>query len=555
MRRREVLKAGFLGGMVAAGVSRAQEKSVFEMTLIHTNDTHAHIDPTELTLGGKKVLVGGVARRVALYDRFRASERNPLFLHAGDVFQGTLYFSQYKGLADRYFMHREGTRVMALGNHEFDLGPGPLADFVNGARFGILSANLDASREPKLNGKIKPYAMVRVGGETLGIIGLTTPDTSIIANPGPTLSFTDPVAATQNSVNQLLARGVNKIIVLSHLGYLADMELARKVVGTQVIVGGHSHTLLGQFPYPELKPAGPYPTVVKNPEGRDVLVVQSWEWGKVVGKLRLSFNQAGLLSAYKGEAILMTPEIAEDRFAAEAVKVFAIPIAALQAQVVASTKVDLIGERTVVRKRESNLSNLIADGMRWKTQNAGVQISFQNGGGVRATIPAGPISVGKIYEVLPFANTLVVVDLKGSEVLSSLENGVSQWEQGSGRFLSGVAGLRYAFDLSKPVGSRVTSVEVETKDGFKPLDPAATYRTVVNSFIASGGDGFTALRDAKGARYDTGFSDAESFLEYVRSLGTVEGRLDGRIVIFNEPKSGIEQPAYLGYGVRELVGA
>lgn len=133
MRRREVLKAGFLGGMVAAGVSRAQEKSVFEMTLIHTNDTHAHIDPTELTLGGKKVLVGGVARRVALYDRFRASERNPLFLHAGDVFQSTLYFSQYKGLADRYFMHREGTRVMALGNHEFDLGPGPLADFVNGA--------------------------------------------------------------------------------------------------------------------------------------------------------------------------------------------------------------------------------------------------------------------------------------------------------------------------------------------------------------------------------------------------------------------------------------
>jgi 5'-nucleotidase len=506
------------------------------MTIVHVNDTHARIEPVNVSLSGQATPMGGVARRVALFDRLRATEPNPLFLHAGDVFQGTLYFNQYQGLADRYFMHREGIRVMALGNHEFDLGPEPLANFINGARFPVVSANTDVSREPRL-AKVRPYAVLYVGGERVGVIGLTTPDTSIIANPGPTVRFTDPVPAAQNAINELLARGVNKIIILSHLGYLADLELARRIVGCQVIVGGHSHTLLGQFPHRELQPAGPYPTVVKNPEGKDVLVVQAWEWGKVVGVLRLTFDEKGLLTGYQGQPILVTPPLREDVFTNEAVRVYAIPIAALNAQVVAQTRVALDGERANVRRRETNLASLIADAMLWKTRSAGTVVALQNGGGVRATIPAGPITVGKVYEVLPFGNTLVVLDLKGSEIIAALENGVSQWEQSSGRFLSGVAGLRYTFDLSRPVGQRVTRVEVAAQGGFQPIDPNATYRTVVNSFIAAGGDGFTSLRDAKGFRSDTGFSDAESFMEYLRSLGTVEGVAGGRITILNEPRS------------------
>jgi 5'-nucleotidase/UDP-sugar diphosphatase len=544
MKRRDLLKAGLATGLAAAGLSRAQGGAVFRMTIIHTNDTHAHIDPVELTLNGQKVKVGGVARRIHLYDQLRTSETNPLFLHAGDVFQGTLYFTQYRGLADRYFMHREGVRVMALGNHEFDLGPDALAAFLDGARFPVLGANVDVSKEPKLS-KVQPYTVVRVGGQNIGIVGLTTPDTAIIANPGPTVSFTDPAAAAQKAINELLARGVNKIVILSHLGYLADLELGKKIVGAQVIVGGHSHTLLGSFEANELQSAGPYPTIVKNPEGRDVLVVQAWEWGKVVGKLNLEFDDKGLLVGHKGEAILVTEQkYREDPYAAEAVRVYALPIAALNAQVVAQTRTLLNGERTVVRRRESNLSNLIADGMLWKTKGASTQIALQNGGGVRATIPAGPITVGKIYEVLPFGNTLVVLDLTGAEVIAALENGVSQWEQGAGRFLSGVAGLRYTFDLAKPAGSRVTKVEVLKGGQYVPIDPAATYRAVVNNFIATGGDGFDSLKNAKGARYDTGFGDAEAFLEYVRSLGTVDAKEEGRITILNEPRAGLEPAPY-----------
>ncbi|WP_347241936.1 5'-nucleotidase C-terminal domain-containing protein [Thermus sp.] len=551
MKRREVLKAGMaLGGL--AGLGRALAQGGFTLTLVHTNDTHAHLEPVELTLSGKKTPVGGVARRIALFDRLRASRRNLLFLDAGDVFQGTLYFNQYRGLADRYFMHRALYRVMALGNHEFDLGPGPLADFLKGARFKVVSANVDASQEPRLKGLFAPYAVVEVGGERVGVIGLTTPDTKEIANPGPTVAFLDPYESAQKAVYELLAKGVNKIVVLSHLGYAEDLKLARRLVGAQVIVGGHSHTLLGSFPHKELAPAGPYPTVVKNPEGKDVLVVQAWEWGKVVGLLEVTFGAKGELLAYKGEALLMTPEAApEDFFAKEALLAYAQPVMALMSQVIAEAKVDLVGERAVVRRRESNLGNLIADGMLWKTKSAGTQIALQNGGGIRASIPKGPITVGKVYEVLPFGNTLVVMDLKGKEVLAALENGVSQWENQAGRFLQ-VSGLRYAFDLARPAGSRVVRVEVRTEKGYVPLDLEATYRVVVNNFIANGGDGFAVLKEAQGYRVDTGFSDAESFMDYLKELKAVEAGLEGRIEVLNEPKG--ERPAYFAYRVPGLVG-
>ncbi|WP_448569302.1 bifunctional metallophosphatase/5'-nucleotidase [Thermus sp.] len=548
MKRRTVLKAGLaLGGL---GFVRAQ--GGFTLTLVHTNDTHAHLEPMELTLSGQKVRVGGVAQRVAFFDRLRAERRNLLFLDAGDVFQGTLYFNQYRGLADRYFMHRMLYRVMALGNHEFDLGPGPLADFLKGARFKVVSANVDVRAEPRLKGLFAPYAVVQVGGERVGVIGLTTPDTKEIANPGPTVAFLDPYESAQKAIYELLSKGVNKIVVLSHLGYGEDLKLARRLVGAQVIVGGHSHTLLGSFPHKELAPLGPYPTVVKNPEGKDVLVVQAWEWGKVVGLLEVTFGPTGEVLAYKGEALLMTPEVSpEDFFAKEALLAYAQPVMALMGQVIAEAKVDLVGERAIVRRRESNLGNLIADGMVWKTRNAGVQIALQNGGGIRASIPKGPITVGKVYEVLPFGNTLVVMDLKGREILAALENGVSQWEGQAGRFLQ-VSGLRYAFDLARPAGNRVVRVEVRTEKGFAPLDLEATYRVVVNNFIANGGDGFTVLKEAQGYRVDTGFSDAESFMDYLKELKVVEAQVEGRIEVLNEPRG--EKPAYWAYQMPSLLG-
>ena len=199
---------------------------------------------------------------------------------------------------------------------------------------------------------------------------------------------------------------------------------------------------------------------------------------------------------------------------------------------------------------EARASSAVLKGYRHQVQDEPSPSAFLEDGrfnrGVE-TLQRG----GKVYEVLPFGNTLVVMDLKGKEILAALENGVSQWENTAGRFLQ-VSGLRYAFDLSRPAGSLVVRVEVKTEKGYVPLDLEATYRVVVNNFIANGGDGFTVLKEAQGYRVDTGVSDAESFMDYLKELKVVEAGLEGRIEVLNEPKG--ERPAYFAYRVPGLVG-
>ncbi|RTI06792.1 multifunctional 2',3'-cyclic-nucleotide 2'-phosphodiesterase/5'-nucleotidase/3'-nucleotidase, partial [Thermus scotoductus] len=163
----------------------------------------------------------------------------------------------------------------------------------------VVCADGGVGREARLKGLFAPDTVVLVGSEKVGVIGLTTPDTREIANPGPTVDCLDPYETAQKAVYELLKKGVNKIVVRSHLGYGEDLKLARRLVGAQVIVGGNSHTLLGSFHHEELAPAGHYPTVVKNPEGKDELVVQAWEWGKVVGLLEVTFDGKGEPLAYK----------------------------------------------------------------------------------------------------------------------------------------------------------------------------------------------------------------------------------------------------------------
>jgi len=532
MRRLGLLTVALIVALLA-GMALGQ---TYTLTIIHTNDTHARLEPVTMTLGGKPVEVGGVARRVTLFDMLRARETNPLFLDAGDVFQGTLFFNQYLGLADRYFMNRMGYTAMSFGNHEFNLGPGPLADFLGGARFQVLGANVDVSAEPRLQGRFTPWTIVELGGQRIGVFGLVTPDTAFISNPGPTVRFTDPVEAARRAVRELVAQGIDKIIALTHLGFPEDLELAREVDGIDVIVGGHSHTLLGSFPFPELRPHGEYPTVVTRADGRRTLVVQAWEWGRVVGRLVVNFDARGEVASWEGNPILVTPEILADTRAADLLQALAAPVAQLRAQRIAEAAVALDGERATVRQREGNLANFIADGMRWKTTGAGVEIALQNGGGVRVSIPAGPVTVGQAFEVLPFGNTLVVLDLTGEQIRAALEHSAATWERVAGRFLSGVSGLRYTIDLARPAGSRVVEVLVWREGRWQPLDPRATYRTVTNSFLAAGGDGFTVFAEARGFRVDTGFSDAEAFLEYARKVGRIEIAVEGRIRLLNEPR-------------------
>ncbi|MBF0531289.1 MAG: metallophosphoesterase, partial [Deltaproteobacteria bacterium] len=233
----------------------------FHLTVLHVNDPHAHLWETEdrLLIDQTPIWLpsGGFGRLAAKIKQIRAKSKNTLLLHAGDVFQGTLYFTKYHGLADLDLMNRMGFDAMAVGNHEFDLGPATLAQFASQARFPVLSANIDVSGEPLLSGLIKPMVIKEVGGRKIGIIGATTPATTHMSSPGPKVKFESVAPVIGQWVQKLSYQGVNIIIVLSHLGLDADIKLAHMVPGIDVILGGHSHTLLGDFGSLGLPTAGP----------------------------------------------------------------------------------------------------------------------------------------------------------------------------------------------------------------------------------------------------------------------------------------------------------
>lgn len=509
--------------LILALVPQVFAQEPFPLTILHTNDTHAHLEPFTPFKAEEQ---GGVSRRFTLIKQIRAEGGNVLLLDAGDVFQGTLYFNQYEGQADLWFMNKMGYDAMAVGNHEFDKGQEPLARFIDGANFPLLSANLDCAGSELLRDKIKPYVIKEIGGQKVGIFGLTTEEVTIISNVGEGVEVKDPIEAAKEVVAELQAQGINKIIALTHIGYNEDKGLATSVAGIDIIVGGHSHTLLGDMEGAK----GPYPTVLNSPTGEPVLIVHAYQWGSYLGRLDVTFDAEGKVIEYSGQPIFVGADIASDPEFDAKLAEFAAPLEELKNTVIGQSAVDLDGEKEHVRTMETNLGNLICDAMLWKTADDNTQIAIQNGGGIRASASAGDISIGKILEILPFGNTLVDLNLTGAQIIEALENGVSQIEEVKGRFPQ-VAGLRYTFDPTKPVGSRIVKVEVWDKASgqYVPLDPNATYRVVTNNFLFGGGDGYEVFKQGTDV-FETGVLLSDAVVEYIAAHSPVSPKVEGRII-------------------------
>ncbi|GAB4122856.1 MAG: 5'-nucleotidase C-terminal domain-containing protein [Roseiflexaceae bacterium] len=530
--RRIAVGTGTIAALYTSATVEAAGAETYQIRILHTNDHHARIEPVT---GGTPVapIHAGVSRRKTLIDALRkdaaSDDQNLILVDAGDVFQGTLYFNQYRGLADLEFYNVLEYDAVAVGNHEFDIGQQALADFISRAKFPVLSANIKTDSSSPLNGKITPWFVKWVGGQPIGIIGVTTEETAILSNPGAGVTFTSAVDAVKLGVADLRSRGVNKIIVLSHLGITADRELGRAVDGIQAIIGGHSHTPMGPM-VARPSSAQPYPEVVPSPSGKPVVVATDWEWGRWLGDLTLGFDANGdLTRVVAGQPMEVAASIDPDQGFENRIAVFRAPIDALRKTPVGETKTLLNGARADVRSKETNLGNLIADSTLAKTRAAGAQIAIVNGGGVRTSIQAGTITLGNVLEVLPFGNTMVVMTVTGAQVKEALENGVSQVEQAAGRFPQ-VGGMRYTFDPKAAVGSRVSAVEVLNGSSYTPISDTASYRLVVNNFIATGGDGYAVLNKGTN-RIETGFLDSDVLAEYIRANSPIDAKVEGRITI------------------------
>ncbi len=514
-----------------------QTNEKFTLNVMHTNDTHANVDNATNNIN--------VAKKMTAIKSVRAEKPSALLLDAGDVFSGTLYFNEFKGLADLEFMNLAGYDAMTFGNHEFDVGTAVLADFVKEASFPFVSANVNFTNDANLKsrfhndlttnnpagGQIYNGIIKVVNGEKIGIFGLTTEETPTISSPGAGVVFENYIAEAQKSVDALKAQGVNKIIALTHIGYDDsvvwdnDLELAKQVEGIDVIVGGHSHTKLDA---PVFDKTGDEPTVI----------VQANEYNKFLGTLDVTFDAAGkVIIPETAGKLLDISKYAEDAATAQILNTKYKPaIQAKENTVVGTAAVDLIGGNPPARTGETNLGNFIADGMlaKAKTINPDTVIALQNGGGVRTTLKAGNITLADVFKVLPFGNALGIMDLKGDEIKAALEYSVKDAPTAFGGFLQ-VSGLKFTYDSSKPVGQKIQTIVVKGKDGsYTALDLTKHYYVATNIFTAKGGDGFTMFAKAygEGRVSEPGFVDWEMFNDYIAAQPnkTVNAQVEGRIV-------------------------
>ena len=511
------------GLALVAGAAQAD----FDLTILHTNDFHARFEPISAYDGPCSAedntageCFGGTARLVnAIKDaKERAGNKPLLLVDGGDQFQGTLFYTQYKGAMSAEMMNMLGYDAMTVGNHEFDDGPQVLRDFADTIQFPILMSNADISQEPILGDAIQKSTVIEVGGERIGLIGLTPQDTDELASPGKNITFTDPSEAVQAEVDRMTEEGINKIVVLSHSGYRIDQTVAENTTGVDVIVGGHTNTLLGTMEGAE----GEYPTMVG-----DTAIVQAYAYGKYLGELNVTFDDEGKVISAAGEPVLIDASVAEDETTVARIAEMAKPLEEIRNKVVAETSEEIVGTREECRARECAMGNLIADAMLDRVADQGVQVAIQNGGGIRASIDAGEVTMGEVLTVLPFQNTLSTFEVSGETLMEALENGVSQIEEGAGRFPQ-VAGMTFAFDASKPAGERISDVTV----GGEPLDPAATYLAVSNNYVRNGGDGYSMFVDAANA-YDFGPDVADVLADYMAANGTYTPSTDGRITEAN----------------------
>lgn len=471
-------------------------------------------------------------------------------------------------MADLVFLKLMKLDAMCLGNHEFDEGPGTLSKFIKEVKnqFPILSANISTAGEPLLAGKITPYTIKKFGSKKVAIIGLTTIDTPDISNPGKKITFSDPLETVKVIVTELTRKDIDIILVISHLGFMKDLKLAKSAPGIDIIIGGHTHTMMGHYEnFPEFSSELDYPCTVQNPQKEPVLIVQSWEKAKILGVLKVGFDNRGKMIWYSGHPVILTgntPEdfkqknvkgkkepasaetfktitetikktpvlemIVEDKEARTLLDRFSRPIDKLKETVIGKSEIDLFHVRESGQEHEtagvlkdgSLIAPVVADALLWKAKsikNKNTQIVLQNAGNVRCDILEGDITINKIYELLPYENTLVLLDLKGAELKEVLKGAIIR---GSGAFPY-TSGLRYTVDLNKKYDSFFTCVEVKKNGAWTQLEDNETYHIAVNNFIASGKDGYTILERVKD-KEDTGFVTSEIFMEFVRMSKTLK---------------------------------
>jgi 2',3'-cyclic-nucleotide 2'-phosphodiesterase/3'-nucleotidase len=479
------------------------------VVILHTNDFHGNLVPV---IDANKNSVAGAAREATIINSVRSTfgKDHVLLVDAGDAIQGATIANMFQGKNVIEVYNAMGYDVATLGNHEWDYGQQVLKDRIAEAKFDYVNANVTG-----VNLGWKSNVIKNVAGINIGLFGVITSDLPTIVAPSSLtgVGVADPITTAQNQIVDLKGQGAQYIVALSHCGYEnggapLDPAIAAGAPGINLIIGGHSHTVLktaamvGKTMITQTGTAGAY-------VGKEVIDFTTYQ-GKVT-KQSVSY-----------ELVPTVTSVPEDPAIKAIVDGYNNQLTEKLSVVIGKALVALDGERADVRTKETNLGNYVTDWMRIST---GADIAFEDGGSIRVSIPAGDVTVGSIYNVLPFDNILEILEIKGSTLKVALENSVSAYPAQAGAFAQ-VSGFSFTFDPSKPVGSRVVSI---TKDG-KPMDMDATYKLCVQDFTALGGDGYAMLKGAK-VVYQSSEWNRDGLVNYIKANPEINPTVEGRITV------------------------
>ena len=290
-------------------------KAGVTITVLHVNDTHSHVESknADLILGGEKtrVRLGGFSKLITLIREEEQKSINPVLLHAGDAITGTIYYTLFGGKSDAELLNFIDWDAFVLGNHEFDYGNEGLKNFLDILATPTIAANVEASKDSILYDYWKPYKIIEVEGQPIGIIGLDiVGKTKNSSNPGDDITFYEEEATVAKYVKELESKKINKILVLAHIGHNNAISLAQNVSGIDVIINGDSHSLQGDDNITALglNPIDSYPSMQTSPKGEPVVIVQAWEYTNILGKLQVTFDADGIVASTEGEPVLLVSD-------------------------------------------------------------------------------------------------------------------------------------------------------------------------------------------------------------------------------------------------------
>jgi len=510
-------------GVLVGTWTKAFAEEATKLTIVHVNDVHGRISPDE------REGAMGFGKFKAKLDQLRGENENLLLLDAGDVLHGTIDINISQGEAMINLMNLLGFDAMTPGNHDFNYGYERLLELRDMAEFPILGANI--VKEADGSSDFEPYTIIEFDGFKVGIFGLSTEETKYKSHPKNTegIKFENPVLVAEKMVKELKEQEVDVIIALVHLGIegtaeTTSKEVAEKVEGIDLIIDGHSHEEL-------------------NEVIGDTLLVQTGNYLSNIGIVDLEIEGGKVV---KKEARLINTEelqdLEPDAEIEEEIRKIKERNEEVTDVVVGVTKVDLDGERANVRTGETNLGNLITDVMRKST---GADIAMTNGGGIRASIPAGEVKIKDILTAFPFTNTLAVIEVTGEEILAAMEHGVNLYPEQAGHFPH-VSGMTYKFDPSRPEGERIVEILV----GGEPLVLDKKYTLVTNDFMAEGGDGYTMFENKPFLAEGGLLSDV--LIEHFEEVKEVEPKVEGRIVVYEpEPEKYVVVPGDVLWKIAE----